>query len=117
MESVEPLHEARAVEPFLRSPAPQIRQAEELRAVVDDRSAARSESLGDPLGRDHIAAADGRYDAGKMKTLFADPACGVCVGKGTIDMMVFDCTAATAYLSRGPSYKVDWKTFTFGDTR
>jgi hypothetical protein len=67
----------------------------------------------------HIATAGGRglYDATAMQELFAEPACGICVGKGTIDMMVFDCTAAAAHLSRGPSYKVDWKTFTFGDTR
>jgi hypothetical protein len=29
-------------------------------------------------------------------------------------MMVFDCTARVAYLSRGPGYGVDWKEFRFG---
>ena len=41
----------------------------------------------------------------------------VAVGKSTIDMMVFDTTAKAAYLSRGPSYKVAWKEFRFGDAR
>lgn len=48
-----------------------------------------------------------------LQAAFADPARGVSVGKSTIDMMVFDCTAKEAYLSRGPSYKVGWKRFAF----
>jgi hypothetical protein len=39
--------------------------------------------------------------------------CAINVGKATIDMMVFDTTARAAYLSRGPSYKTAWRTFTF----
>jgi hypothetical protein len=35
------------------------------------------------------------------------------VGKGTIDMMIFDTTERVAWLSRGPSYRVDWKEFRF----
>jgi hypothetical protein len=56
-------------------------------------------------------------DAARMQDLFADPKFEVCVGKATIDMMVFDCTARKAFLSRGSSYGVDWKEYTFGDTR
>jgi hypothetical protein len=36
------------------------------------------------------------------------------VGKGTINMMVFDTTARAAYLSRGPDYKAAWRKFVFG---
>jgi hypothetical protein len=35
------------------------------------------------------------------------------VGKSTIDMMVFDCTNRVAHLSRGPSYRTEWKEFRF----
>ncbi len=63
---------------------------------------------------DHLAASPAKWDAGKLQSLFADPKCEICVGKGTIDMMVFDCTAEKAFLSRGPSYGVDWKEYTFG---
>jgi hypothetical protein len=65
---------------------------------------------------EHVAAAGGKFDRAAMQKVFADPTCGISVGKGTIDMMVFDCTARTAYLSRGPSYGVDWKEFTFDPT-
>jgi hypothetical protein len=66
---------------------------------------------------DHIDAAAGKVDAAKLKDVFADPKCAISVGKPTIDMMVFDCTAGTAHLSRGPSYGVDWKEYTFGDPK
>src|SRR5262245_104630 len=66
---------------------------------------------------DHLAAASGKVDATKLQGLFADPKCEISVGKGTIDLMVFDCTAGTAFLSRGPNYGVDWKEYTFGDPK
>ncbi len=44
----------------------------------------------------------------------ADPKYQINMGKGTIDMMVFDTTARTAYLSRGSSYNVSWRAFVFG---
>ena len=31
--------------------------------------------------------------------------------------MVFDCTAGKAYLSRGPSYGVEWKEYGFDDPK
>jgi hypothetical protein len=45
--------------------------------------------------------------------LFEDPKREINVGKSTIDMMVFDTTKRTAWLSRGPSYRVAWKKFEF----
>jgi len=61
----------------------------------------------------HLTAASGKVDVAKMQQIFADPKCGISVGKPTIDMMVYDCTNLSAHLSRGPSYKTEWKTFTF----
>jgi hypothetical protein len=49
-----------------------------------------------------------------LATFFAEPSCGISVGKGTIDMMIFDTTDRAAWLSRGPSYQVDWREFRFG---
>jgi hypothetical protein len=48
-----------------------------------------------------------------MRTNFGDPARGICVGKATIDMMVFDATTRVAYLSRGPEYGVAWREYGF----
>ena len=56
-------------------------------------------------------------DVAKLQSIFADPKCEISVGKATIDMMVYDCTAGKAYLSRGPSYGVEWKEYTFGDSK
>jgi hypothetical protein len=64
---------------------------------------------------DHIAAASGEVDVAKLQNIFADPKCEISVGKATIDLMVYDCTARKAYLSRGPSYGVGWREFAFGD--
>jgi hypothetical protein len=66
---------------------------------------------------DHLVAASGKVDRAKLQNLFADPKCEISVGKPTIDMMVFDCTAGAAFLSRGPSYGVNWKEYTFGDPK
>jgi hypothetical protein len=61
----------------------------------------------------HVEADAGNVDGEWLKRIFADPRRGICAGRNTIDMMVFDCTAKTASLSRGPDYTVDWKTFSF----
>ena len=37
----------------------------------------------------------------------------ISVGKSTIDMMVFNTTARTARLSRGPEYGESWREFRF----
>jgi hypothetical protein len=55
----------------------------------------------------------GRTDLNAMRTNFSDPARGICVGKATIDMMVFDTVARTAHLSRGPEYGVAWRRYGF----
>jgi hypothetical protein len=44
-----------------------------------------------------------------LQAAFADPQHDINVGKSTIDLMVFDTTAREAFVSRGPSYQVDWK--------
>lgn len=63
---------------------------------------------------DLLAETSGKNDLARLQSYFADPQCGIQVGKGTIDMMVFDTTAQTAHLSRGPEYNVSWRTFTIG---
>jgi hypothetical protein len=50
-----------------------------------------------------------------LKQDFGEPARGICVGRATIDMMVFDTTNRTAHLSRGPSYGVAWRRYGFPD--
>jgi hypothetical protein len=55
----------------------------------------------------------GRTDLDAMRTNFSDPARGICVGKATIDMMVFDTVARTADLSRGPAYGLAWRRYGF----
>lgn len=55
----------------------------------------------------------GKTDLTVMQQNFGDPSRGICVGKNTIDMMVFDTTRRTAHLSRGPEYGTAWKTYAF----
>jgi len=55
----------------------------------------------------------GRTDLDAMRANFGDPARGICVGKATIDLMVFDTMARTAHLSRGPAYGVAWRQYGF----
>jgi hypothetical protein len=62
-----------------------------------------------------MAGASGKVDRSMLQAWFADPKGGIAVGKGTIDLMVFDTTAREAYLSRGPSYGVHWQKFGFAD--
>jgi hypothetical protein len=61
----------------------------------------------------HLESSAGKMNVQQLQDTFADPGCEISVGKGTIDMMVFDNQARTAYLSRGPSYKVAWREFQF----
>jgi hypothetical protein len=60
-----------------------------------------------------LAEARGKTNRSRLQEYFADPRYAISVGKDTIDMMVFDTTARAAYLSRGPSYKLAWRTFKF----
>src|SRR5262249_62000799 len=66
---------------------------------------------------DHLRGSAGKTDLRAMQGFFADPKCGISVGKGTIDLMVFDTTSRAAHVSRGPSYKVAWRAFRFGAAR
>jgi hypothetical protein len=62
---------------------------------------------------DLLAFAAGKNDRVTLQDYFADTKHGICAGRSTIDMMVFDTTNREAYLSRGPSYGTDWKRFAF----
>jgi hypothetical protein len=62
---------------------------------------------------DLLADSRGANNLERLQTYFADPAYKINVGPGTIDMMVFDTTARAAYLSRGSSYQLSWRTFVF----
>jgi len=55
----------------------------------------------------------GKNDLVRLQDYFADSRHQINVGKATIDMMVFDTTARTAYLSRGSSYQLSWRKFEF----
>lgn len=66
---------------------------------------------------DALAASRGKNDLAQLQNYFADPQYKINVGKGTIDMMVFDTTERAAYLSRGSSYKLAWRRFVFEDTK
>jgi hypothetical protein len=55
----------------------------------------------------------GKTDAATLKGAFGNPAAGICDGKNTIDLMVFDTTRRAALLSRGPSYGVSWTEYQF----
>ncbi len=60
-----------------------------------------------------LKSTEGKNTLRTMQEYFEQPKHQISVGKGTIDMMVFDTTTKTAYLSRGPSYQVDWREFRF----
>jgi hypothetical protein len=62
---------------------------------------------------ENVGAKSGPVDARRVQELFEDPNGGISVGKGTIDMMVFNTTDRIAWLSRGPSYGVAWTKFEF----
>ena len=63
---------------------------------------------------DLLKASAPQTDRETLASFFSEPSCGISVGKATIDMMIFDTTDRTAYLSRGPSYQVAWHEFRFG---
>ena len=56
-----------------------------------------------------------KTDLAAMKQNFGDPGREICVGKGTIDMMVFDTTLREAHMSRGPEYGESWRTYGFAE--
>lgn len=60
-----------------------------------------------------LTATAGSNNLDQLQQYFAEPAHKINVGRSTIDMMIFDTTARTAYLSRGTSYGLEWRTFTF----
>jgi len=60
-----------------------------------------------------LTGRSGSWDAAALQRVFQDPAQEIGFEGGTIDMMVFDTTARTAWLSRGPSYGVSWQKFGF----
>jgi hypothetical protein len=62
---------------------------------------------------DLLEAERGEVSRETLMRSFADPSCGISVGKPTIDMMVFDSTARRASFSRGPAYGVNWTEFGF----
>lgn len=57
--------------------------------------------------------AEDKVELTTIQQAFADPSRGICVGKNTIDMMIYDTTHRTAHLSRGADYGVDWREFRF----
>jgi isopenicillin-N N-acyltransferase-like protein len=63
---------------------------------------------------DLLQASRGKNDLARLQNYLDDPGCKINVGNRTIDMMVFDTTDRSAYLSRGTSYKLAWRKFEFG---
>jgi hypothetical protein len=55
----------------------------------------------------------GEIELATLQSAFTDPACGICVGQTTIDIMVFDTTHRTAYFSRGADYGIQWREYRF----
>ncbi len=66
---------------------------------------------------DLLAADSGKVDRSRLQGFFAEPRFGISVGKGTIDMMVFNTTTREAFVSRGPGYGVEWKRFHFDEAK
>ena len=64
-----------------------------------------------------LGDASGKITGETMQHFFQEPSCAISVGRSTIDMMVFNTTKREAWLSRGPSYGVDWKRFTFDEAK
>ncbi|MHB8864109.1 MAG: C45 family autoproteolytic acyltransferase/hydrolase [Pirellulaceae bacterium] len=48
-----------------------------------------------------------------LQSAFSDSSLGICAGPTTIDIMVFDTTRRTAYLSRGADYGIQWCEYRF----
>jgi hypothetical protein len=60
-----------------------------------------------------LDAQRGQFDLPAFQGLLGDPNAGICVGRGTIDMMIFQTTDRKAVLSRGPEYGVAWREYEF----
>lgn len=60
-----------------------------------------------------LQARTGTYDRAALQETLADPQAGICVGPGTIDLMVYDTVRKEAFLSRGPDYGVSWQRYEF----
>jgi isopenicillin-N N-acyltransferase-like protein len=60
-----------------------------------------------------LDGASGKVDAAAFREFFTDRQSGICAGKATIDVMLFDTTTREAHLSRGPHHKVAWKSYRF----
>jgi hypothetical protein len=64
-----------------------------------------------------LAAAKGKVDRDVLNRCFADHGGEgrerVCCHPNTIDVMLYDCTAKEAHLSRGPACEPRWTTFRF----
>jgi hypothetical protein len=63
-----------------------------------------------------LDSSQGKTGQETLQSYFAKPEHQISVGKSTIDMMVFNTTARTARLSRGPEYGESWREFRFHPT-
>ncbi len=55
----------------------------------------------------------GEIQLSTLQSAFSDPVLGICAGKNTIDLMVFDTTHRAAYCSRGADYGIQWREYRF----
>jgi isopenicillin-N N-acyltransferase like protein len=62
---------------------------------------------------DLLAAARGKLDRPTLQGFFGDHESTICKHNGTLDSMLFDCTARKAYVSRGPGCSGRWREFGF----
>lgn len=62
---------------------------------------------------DLLNGSAGKINLARLQDYFQEPMYQISVGKSTIDMMVYNTTTRTAYLSRGPNYDVQWRQFKF----
>ena len=68
------------------------------------------------IAEQRLKAHPGEFDLAALQATFSDPQAGICVGKSTIDMLVFQTAHRTAFLSRGPDYGVAWREYAFTKT-
>jgi isopenicillin-N N-acyltransferase-like protein len=64
-----------------------------------------------------LDGARGKLDRAMLQGFFGDHRSTICKHFGTLDAMLFDTTARTAYVSRGPGCSGRWKRFGFEDAR
>jgi hypothetical protein len=64
---------------------------------------------------EQVKANPGHIDARRVQSLFESPKHAINVGESTIDMMVYNTTSRTAWVSRGPSYRTEWQKYEFPD--